>query len=277
MAIAAGDAAGIGPEISLKAAIDPGVNCLCKPLIVCDPDVLARQAKSCGIAAEFQIVTSVAAADWSGGHVNVLTCPQPEAATVAFGTNHAASGRASLAFARKAIRAALAGAVAGVVAAPQNETSIALAGIPFDGHPSLVARETGTDPDDVHMMLCFGAMRIVHCTLHVSVRAALDMITRERVGRVIAATDRALRRLGILEPTIAVSGLNPHAGEGGLFGTEENDIIAPAVRGAAAGGISFLANSSSRGSSSVQPSQLISTKVSLSKNFWNQAKSRVSS
>jgi 4-hydroxy-L-threonine phosphate dehydrogenase PdxA len=86
-------------------------------------------------------------------------------------------------------------------------------------------------------MLCFDAVKIVHATLHLSVRQAIDMITRERIARVIAATDGALRRMGTTAPKIAVGGLNPHAGEGGLFGREEIDIIKPAVDAAAASGL----------------------------------------
>ena len=85
-------------------------------------------------------------ADWSRHHLNVLACPQPQAAGLDFGTISAAGGRAALAFAGAAIKAALSGEVDAVVAAPQNATSIALAGIAFDGHPSFVARATGTDP-----------------------------------------------------------------------------------------------------------------------------------
>jgi 4-hydroxy-L-threonine phosphate dehydrogenase PdxA len=121
-----------------------------------------------------------------------------------------------------------------VVAAPQNETSIALAGIRFDGYPSFVARETGSDENDVYLMLCFDDVKIVHATLHRSVRDAIAMITRDRVVRVIQAADRALKRLGTAAPTIAVGGLNPHAGEGGLFGREEIEIIKPAIDAAAA-------------------------------------------
>ena len=112
-----------------------------------------------------------------------------------------------------------------------------MAGIAFDGHPSFVARETGTDENDVFMMLCFGDTKIAHATLHQSVRQAIAAITRERVSRVIKATDRALQRLGIEAPKICVSGLNPHAGEGGLFGREEIEIIKPAIDAAAADGL----------------------------------------
>ncbi len=169
--------------------------------------------------------------------MNVLDCPQPEAASLGFGGTSAAAGLASLAFARAAIKAALAGEADAVVAAPQNETSIAQAGIAFDGHPSFVARETGTEPDAVYLMLCFGATKIVHATLHRSVREALALITRENVLRAIMAAERALQRLGIAAPAIAVGGLNPHAGEGGLFGREEIEIIGPAIEAAAAHGI----------------------------------------
>jgi 4-hydroxythreonine-4-phosphate dehydrogenase len=237
IAIATGDPAGIGPEICIKAVLDPKVRDACDPILVSDPSLIERHAKACGIAADLRVVAHIADANWSDTCLNVLDCAQPAAAALAFGTSSAASGHAALAFAGRAIKAALAGEVDAVVAAPQNETSIALAGIKFDGHPSFVARETGTPEDDVYLMLCFGDMKIVHATLHQSVRQALDLITRERVGRVIKAAHRALERMGVAAPKIAVGGLNPHAGEGGLFGREEIEIIKPAIDAATALGI----------------------------------------
>jgi 4-hydroxy-L-threonine phosphate dehydrogenase PdxA len=124
-----------------------------------------------------------------------------------------------------------------VVAAPQTERSIAAAGIAFDGYPSFVARETQTPISDVFLMICFDDKRIVHATLHVSVREALALITRERVEHVIHVTDASLKKLGIAKPTICVSGLNPHAGEEGLFGRDEIEIIEPAIAAAAKSGI----------------------------------------
>jgi 4-hydroxy-L-threonine phosphate dehydrogenase PdxA len=183
------------------------------------------------------VVPDVSEADWSTHHLHVLACLAPEAAALDFGATSAVSGRAALAFCSAAIRAALASEVDAVVAAPHNQTSVALAGIAFDGYPSFVARQTGLDPDDVHLMLCFGDTKIVHCTLHVGVREALALITREQIGKVIRTTDRALKRLGTPAPKLAVSGLNPHAGEGGLFGREEIEIIAPAIAQAAAEGV----------------------------------------
>ncbi len=237
IAIATGDPAGIGPEVSLKAALDPAVRGVCSPVVVGDPAVLARHAKACGIKAELRVVERAGDASASTRRIRVLACPQPEVANLGFGGASAASGRASLAFAAAAIKAALAGEVDAVVAAPQNETSIALAGIRFDGYPSFVARQTGTDESDVYLMLCSGAVRIVHCTLHVGVKQAVEMITRDRVARAIRATDGALQRLGVRSPRICVGGLNPHAGEGGLFGREEIEIIGPAVEDAVAAGV----------------------------------------
>lgn len=237
VAIATGDPAGIGPEVALKAALDPATTAVCRPIVVGDPNVLELQAKAARLAVKFQVVEDAKDARWAGSAVNILATPMPEIADFIFGATGAAFGRASLASARRAIRAALNSEVHAVVAAPQNETSIAAAGIEFDGYPSFVARETGIDPNDVFLMLCFGDKRIVHCTLHVGVAQAVHLITRERVGRAIRAADTALRRIGVASPNICVSGLNPHAGEGGLFGREEIDIIAPAIGDAQAAGI----------------------------------------
>jgi 4-hydroxythreonine-4-phosphate dehydrogenase len=221
IAIPVGDPAGIGPEICLKAVLDPQVRAACDPIIVCDPALLERHAKACGLKSD----------------VKLLPCPQPETVTLGFGVTSPVAGRASIAFCAAAVKAAMSGEVDAVVAAPQNETSIAQAGIAFDGHPSFVARQTGTDEAGVYMMLCFGDTRIAHCTLHRSVRDSIALITKENVARTIRAANVALKRMGIATPKIAVSGLNPHAGEGGLFGREEIEIIKPAMDTVAAEGI----------------------------------------
>jgi 4-hydroxythreonine-4-phosphate dehydrogenase len=235
IAIATGDPAGIGPEVGLKTALDPAVNAICRPLVVGDPTVLTRQAQAAGLSTQFHVIASAAEARWPGA-LNVLAAPMPPV-EFRFGTSGPEYGLGALASARAAVQAALAGQVEAVVAAPQNETSIAAAGIHFDGYPSFVARETGTDENDVFLMLCFGDRRIVHTTLHVGVAEAVRMITRERVGRVLRAADAALRKLGIAKPKIFVGGLNPHAGEGGLFGREEIEIITPAIQDANRAGI----------------------------------------
>ena len=235
IAIATGDPAGIGPEISMKAALDPGVRAVCRPVLFGEPTIVQRHAEACAIAARIQVVDSPD--NIRPDAIPLVACPSDELDDIGFGSTSAASGRASLFAASKAIQAARAGEIDAVVAAPQNQTSIALAGIEFDGYPSFVARQTGLDPRDVYLMLCFDTVKIVHCTLHVSVKQALSLITRERVGHVIAVADATLKRLGIAAPKICVGGLNPHAGENGLFGSEEAEIIKPAIDDAVAAGI----------------------------------------
>ena len=236
IAIATGDPAGIGPEIALKAVLDAGVRRLCRPLLVGDPAAVELHARCANLSPELRVVDRIADADWNDGAINLLAARDGDT-PVKMGTIDAAYGRASLASASRAIKAALAGDVEAVVAAPQTERSIAAAGIAFDGYPSFVARETSTPVNDVYLMICFDQSRIVHATLHVSVREAVALITRDRIERVIRVTDAALKRLGIVRPKIFVSGLNPHAGEEGMFGREEIDIIEPAIHLVAKDGV----------------------------------------
>src|SRR6185436_11008381 len=123
------------------------------------------------------VVNKPSEANWSDRTVNLLDAGDGGNAPIKMGTIDPAYGRASLASASRAIKAALAGDVEAVVAAPQTERSIAAAGIAFDGYPSFVARETGTPANDVYLMICFDQSRIVHATLHVSVREAVALIT----------------------------------------------------------------------------------------------------
>jgi 4-hydroxythreonine-4-phosphate dehydrogenase len=239
IAIAIGDPAGIGPEISLKAARWAQANGICQPLLVGQSGVLLQHAARCGWQPELRALDTAADAVWCNDTFNVLS-PAGGPNDITFGTIDAAYGRAAVEAARLAIHSALSGQVDAVVAAPQTERSIALAGIQFDGYPSLVARETGMDPHDVFLMICFDDVRVAHCTLHVSVREALTLITRDRVKRVIVATEAALKRLGFSAPRICVSGLNPHAGEDGLFGREEIETISPAIADAAKEGIAVI-------------------------------------
>ncbi|MSQ70511.1 MAG: terephthalate dihydrodiol dehydrogenase [Betaproteobacteria bacterium] len=244
--IALGDPAGIGPEIALKAALDPEVRALCRPLLFGDRSILETHATACGIEARIESVATAAAARWRDDGVTLVERAQFKPGEFAIGELSAAHGRAALASARAAIDAALANEVDAVVAAPQTETSIKLAGIAFDGYPGFVARCTGVPEEDAFLMICFERasaagsateVRIVHATLHLSLRRAIDLITRERVAHAIRSAHRALQRFGIAAPRIAVSGLNPHAGEGGLFGEEEAAVIAPAIADTRAEGI----------------------------------------
>jgi len=218
VAIATGDPAGIGPEISLKAARDPRVREMCEPVVFGDRKVLAMHGSLDGVA------------------IHEVKQSKPKIGTIA--PEH---GRAALASAEAAIRAALAGKFDAVVAAPHTETAIHAAGIEFDGYPSFVARTAGLAPEDGILMLCFAhgerEVRIAHVTLHASVARALSLITKDRVLKTLRAVDTALKKMGIDQPRIAVSGVNPHAGESGAFGREEIDIVDPAVQAARSEGI----------------------------------------
>ena len=226
VAIALGDPAGIGPEISLKTALDPEVLGRCRPLLVGDRGVLEVHARACGLSLE---------------GVDLLERKQFAPGELRLGEIAAAHGRSAIDSAGAAIRAALAGDVDAVVGAPHSETAIHAAGIEFDGYPSFVARVAGLAPEDGILMLCFEhdgrEIRIAHVTLHTSVRHALEMITGERILRTLKAVEATLKKLGHAQPRIAVSGINPHAGEGGLFGNEELELLVPLLEKARAAGM----------------------------------------
>ena len=221
IAIAIGDPAGIGPEIAIKASLSRKVRNICDPVLVGDYEVLARYAHTLRKPTPEDIV------DVGAINVNFLTP----------GESDAACGRAIIEYASKAVDLAEAGDIDAVVACPQTQSSIKAAGIEFDGYPSWLARRTGTNPDDVFMMLVSDRFRIAHVTLHLGIRNALDIIDTARILRVLNATNGVLQRIGIERPRVAVSGINPHASEDGLFGSEEAEIILPAIEKARAAGI----------------------------------------
>jgi 4-hydroxythreonine-4-phosphate dehydrogenase len=237
IAITLGDPAGIGPEIALKAVLDERVRALCRPVLVGDRRALLAHAEHCALAPDIRSFRAAGEIDWDGGGTLLVDLDQFSREPLELGAVRAQHGRAAVDAARVAIKAAMDGHLDAVVAAPQTETAIKLAGIEFDGYPSFVARTTGMAAEDAFLMLCFDKMRIVHATLHTSLQKAIALVTEERVGKAIRAADRTLRRIGIAHPKIAVSGLNPHAGEDGLFGDEEIRIIAPAIKLAQRDGI----------------------------------------
>ena len=222
IAIATGDPAGIGPEISIKAALDPSVRAICDPVVIGDRLAL----RACKIPLD---------------DVEIVEKNTLKPGELRIGEIHAAHGRAALEAARTAIEGALAGEYAAVVAAPHTETAILAAGIDFDGYPSFVARTAGLAPEDGILMLCFQyrqrEVRIAHVTLHASVRNALQLITRARVFKTVKAVHETLEKIGVEKPKIAVSGVNPHAGESGLFGSEDIDTIVPAIEEARSEGM----------------------------------------
>ena len=237
VALATGDHGGIGPELCLKAATHSDLAAICRPVLYGDPVVLNEHAIACGITVDFDTAASPDRIDWDKPGVKL--CPRDQFSDAPFelGAVNAANGRAALDSAATAIHDVMNGRAAAVVAAPQNQKSIAMTGVDFDGYPSFVARETGLAPEDVFLMLCFDNIKLAHCTLHASVRQSLDLITFERVRNVIQAVHDTIIRIGEGAPRILVGGLNPHAGEDGLFGHEDDDIVAPAIAAAREAGV----------------------------------------
>ena len=218
IAIATGDPAGIGPEISLKAALDPEVRALCAPTLVGDRSALEVHGKACALSLE---------------GISILEREQLRPGELKLGTIAAAHGLAALDSAETAVRAAMAGDFDAVVAAPHTESAIHAAGVEFDGYPSFVARVAGLAPEDGILMLCFEhegrEVRIAHVTLHVSVARALQLIDADRIVKTLRAVHATLQKIGIEQPKIALGGINPHASEGGLFGDDEAKRVLPAI------------------------------------------------
>ncbi len=221
IAIAIGDPAGIGPEVAIKACLNREVKEVCDPIIVGDYEVLARYAHTIRKSPPENVV------DVGAINVNFLTP----------GESDASCGRATLEYAAKAVDLAQTNKVDALVACPHTQSSINAAGINFDGYPSWLARRTGTNPQEVFMMLISDRFRIAHVTLHLGLRDVLESLDKTLVLRAIEATNSALKKLLIPSPKIAVSGINPHAGEGGMFGLEEIEIITPAIEKARDGGM----------------------------------------
>lgn len=207
IAITIGDPNGIGPEIAVKAARQFAGGSV-EPVLVGDEFVIRHYGgKGLAIAP-----------------VNVL-----ETAGFVPGRIDARAGAATVAYVREAVRLVNAGEASAIVACPQSETAINSAGIPFSGYAGLLAQLTDTPEDKVFLMLVAAGLRIAHVTLHESVKSALSRITTERVVAAGLATVKAVQRLGVAKPALGVFGINPHAGEGGLFGDEDERITKPAV------------------------------------------------
>lgn len=224
IAIAIGDPNGIGPEIAMKAAAAYLGSDAMRPVVVGDAHVLAHYHRVLRLAAPFQPF-----GDAGEGAIAFVDAPALEPRHFAPGRMSPEAGRATIAYAARAVALATAGAVEAVVGCPQSETAINSAGIEFSGYPPLLADLTGTPRDRVFMMLAAGGLRIAHCTLHESVSTALARLTPDLVVAAGQAANAALVCLGIARPRLAVCGINPHAGEDGLFGDDDERVTKPAV------------------------------------------------
>lgn len=229
LALTMGDAAGIGPEIIARYfAAEKPTNLI----VVGELGQMKRAIRSIG--AEMPVLEATgpqAAAQGSMAVHPVGVLPDD----LAYGKVDARAGALAYQAILKAITWAKAGEVAGIVTAPIHKEALHAAGVPFPGHTEILAHETGTS--QFAMMLADEKLRVILVSIHVSLAEAIRRVTIENVLGTIRLAAEACRALGISAPRIAVAGLNPHAGEGGLFGTEEIEIIAPAVAEARAEGL----------------------------------------
>jgi 4-hydroxythreonine-4-phosphate dehydrogenase len=219
--ITIGDPAGVGPEVTLKAVAEM-------------PPADRAQTRIFGNLATLRHVASVLSLAVEPG-VDVAVTDLPiDGAPLPLGRLDPRGGDASFRFIEAAVRAAERGEIGCIVTAPINKEALNLAGHHYDGHTGMLAALTGAR---AWMLLASERLKVIHCTTHVSLRDAIDRITPERVLDTIRQGHAHLQRIGFAAPRIAVAGLNPHCGEGGLFGTEDQTQIAPAVQAARAEGI----------------------------------------
>jgi 4-hydroxythreonine-4-phosphate dehydrogenase len=223
--ITMGDASGVGPEILLKAY---AAGELRYPVVAFgDLEVLERCNRDLGYGVELRAVNSPA--EWREGALNVLDLGCLKADQVRIGQVDPRSGAAAREYVVAATRSALKGEIAAVVTLPMNKEATQASDPSFTGHTELIGALCGVR--DVTIMLASDELIVTHVTTHMSLRRAIEEIKRERVERVLEMTCQAVARLR-RNPRVAVAGLNPHAGEHGLFGREEIEEIAPAVEAA---------------------------------------------
>ena len=230
LALTLGDPAGIGPEVVLKALLEGSLAARCGSLVIGDRRILERAAGWLGAKPDFRVVQNPEEGGYAPNEVVLLDLGNADPRDCPPGKVGAPAGRAAVEYVCRACDLALAGTVDAVVTAPLNKEAMNLAGFAYAGHTELLAARTNAAK--VSMLLTGPQLRVVHVSTHVSLAEAIRRVEQQRIGEVIDLAQRSCRLLGITHPRIAVAGLNPHAGEGGLFGDQELTQIVPAVRAA---------------------------------------------
>ncbi|MEZ5657932.1 MAG: 4-hydroxythreonine-4-phosphate dehydrogenase PdxA [Burkholderiaceae bacterium] len=220
VAVTLGDPTGIGPEIVLKALQDPG------------------RARQCVVLGDAATLESTADALGLGLPARVIPVGLPPGPGFQPGEPSARSGEAAYRAVLAATDMVNSGDAQAIATAPLAKAQMQAAGHAYPGHTELLAHRAGDCP--VRMMLASPRLRVVLVTIHLPLRQAIDALQREQIVQTLVIADAGLRRMGITQPRFAVAGLNPHAGEAGLFGREEIEIIGPAVRDAQALGIDTI-------------------------------------
>ncbi len=229
VAVTMGDPAGVGPEIIAKTFADPDFHARNRALIVGDAGMLERAAQLVGLPLEINEIPGPEDAAFGPGTADVLQVGglPPD---LPFGELDARAGDAAFRYVERATRLASAGRVAAIATAPLNKEAMHLAGHGYPGHTEILADLTGTE--DYAMMLVTDELKVIHVSTHVSLREAIERAQPERELAVIRLAHESMRKLGVESPRVAVAGLNPHAGENGLFGKEDLEKIRPAVKAA---------------------------------------------
>jgi 4-hydroxythreonine-4-phosphate dehydrogenase len=234
VAVTMGDPAGVGPEIIAKTFADPDFRVENRALVVGDAPRLQRAADLLGLELRANVVADPEEAGFEEGTVDVVQVGElPE--DLPFGELDARAGAAAFEYVERAIELARGGRVAAIATAPLNKEAMHLGGYRYPGHTEILAELSGTQ--DYAMMLVTPELKVIHVSTHVALREAVERATEERELAVIRLAHESLRKLGVERPRIAVAGLNPHAGEHGLFGNEDADRIEPAVERAKEDGI----------------------------------------
>jgi 4-hydroxythreonine-4-phosphate dehydrogenase len=249
VALTMGDVAGVGPEVIARAWSEEALHTLARPFVIGSRAVLERAVSQFGGPATVVPIDRPEEAEPRAGAIPCLDVAVPRVAEVQPGLVDPRAGLAAYAFLVAAIDLAMAGRIDALVTLPLNKESLRAAGVAHPGHTEILGERCGV-PEPV-MMLHLGShgahdprtdepagLGVVHATLHVPLRSVFDLLTVDRIARTIALADAGMRPLtGARGPRVAVAGLNPHAGENGLFGDEEIRLIAPAVARARAAGI----------------------------------------
>jgi 4-hydroxythreonine-4-phosphate dehydrogenase len=232
IAITMGDPCGIGPEITVKLYADAAP--LPPTLVLGDEGLIQRAIRLLALPLTVEVIDSPEDFQVLPNVINVISLSRlPE--DLPFGQLDARAGKAAFDYIRAGIDLALQKRIRAVVTAPINKEALRLADIHYPGHTEILADFSGTK--DFAMMLMNNDLRVILVTIHVSLREAIEQLTMERELTIIRLAHQAMTQLGIPQPRVAVAGLNPHAGEHGLFGSEDEAIIKPAIQQAQAEGI----------------------------------------
>ncbi|MDO0971494.1 4-hydroxythreonine-4-phosphate dehydrogenase PdxA [Staphylococcus haemolyticus] len=238
IAIPMGDAAGIGPEISIKSLANKEIYNICKPLMIGDYEVLKKAAEIVEAKVNFNLISNPEDGKYEYGTIDVIDLNNIDAENLKYGEVSAECGKAAFEYIKKAVELAMDKKVSALATTPINKESLKAAKVPFIGHTEML-EELSNSKDPLTMFQVKG-MRIFFLTRHLSLRDAIDQMTKERVHDYLLRCDKALEKLGVKERKFAVAGLNPHSGEGGLFGMEEVEEIKPGIELALEDGINVV-------------------------------------